>query len=150
MQERHLYEYAVIRVVPRVEREEFINVGVILFSKRADYIKAQYVIDEKKLACFSSELDIDALRENLKAFDHICRGNSAGTTSCKPDKNYGQGQRVALGYGNKDYIASLEVPERFRWLTAVRSSSIQTSRPHPGFSTDLDTTFERLFKELVL
>lgn len=126
MQERHLYEYAVIRVVPRVEREEFINVGIILFCKRANYIKARYVIDEKKLNCFSSELDIDMLRENLKAFDHICRGN------------------------NKDYIASLEVPERFRWLTAVRSSSIQTSRPHPGFSSDLDATFERLFNELVI
>lgn len=128
MQGRHLYEYAVIRVVPRVEREEFINAGIILFSKRANYIKARYIIDEKKLACFSSELDIDALRENLKSFDHICQG----------DRDSG------------GYIASLEVPERFRWLTAVRSSSIQTSRPHPGFSTDLDATFEKLFKELVL
>ncbi|MDR2915170.1 MAG: DUF3037 domain-containing protein [Tannerella sp.] len=127
MQGRHLYEYAVIRVVPRVEREEFINVGIIMFSKKAKYIKARYVIDEKKLSCFSSELDIDALRENLHSFDHICRGNNTG-----------------------GYIASLEVPERFRWLTAVRSSSIQTSRPHPGFSTDLDATFEKLYNELVL
>lgn len=127
MQGRHLYEYAVIRVVPRVEREEFVNVGIILFSKKAKYIKARYVIDEKKLACFSSELEIDALRENLHSFDCICRGDSAG-----------------------GYIASLEVHERFRWLTAVRSSSIQTSRPHPGFSTDLDVTFDKLFKELVL
>ncbi len=127
MQGRHLYEYAVIRVVPRVEREEFINVGIILFSKKADYIRAKYVIDEKKLSLFSSELDINVLRDHLRSFDHICRGDSTG-----------------------GYIATLEIPERFRWLTAVRSSSIQTSRPHPGFSTELDTTFEKLFDELVL
>ena len=127
MQGRYLYEYAVIRVVPRVEREEFINAGIILFSKKAKYIKARYVIDEKKLACFSSELAINALRETLKSFDRICQGDSDG-----------------------GYVASLEVHERFRWLTAVRSSSIQTSRPHPGFSTNLDATFEKLFEELVL
>lgn len=127
MQEKHLYEYAVIRVVPRVEREEFINVGLILFCKRKNYIKTRYIIDEKKLACFTSELDIQALRENLHAFDLICRENE-----------------------NRSYIATLEVPERFRWLTAVRSASIQTSRPHPGFTRNLDATFEKLFQELVL
>ena len=104
-----------------------INAGIILFSKKAKYIKGRYVIDEKKLACFSSELAIDALRENLKSFDRICQGDSDG-----------------------GYVASLEVHERFRWLTAVRSSSLQTSRPHPGFSTNLDATFEKLFEELVL
>lgn len=127
MQEKHLYEYAVIRVLPRVEREEFINVGIILFSKRARYIKALYKIDENKLNLFSHDLDIDMLHSNLQAFDKICCG-------CK------DGGPIAL----------LDVPERFRWLTAVRSSSIQTSRPHPGFSSDLDQTAEKLFIELVL
>jgi len=127
MQEKHLYEYAVIRVVPRVEREEFINVGIILFSKRLGYIKAIYKIDEEKLKLFSSELDIEQLNTNLHTFDKICSGDKSG-----------------------GHIASLEVPERFRWLTAVRSTSIQTSRPHPGFSTDLDLTLQKLFNELVL
>ncbi len=127
MQGKHLYEYAVIRVVPRVEREEFINVGIILFSKRADYIKSRYVLVEEKLKLFPTELDIDTLRINLESFDKICSGNKGG-----------------------GYIAALETPERFRWLTAIRSSSIQTSRPHPGFSSDLDATFEKLFNELVL
>lgn len=127
MQGKHLYEYAVIRFVPRVEREEFINVGIILFSKRAKYIKARYQVDERKIRLFSSELDMDSLYASLKVFDHICSG--------------------VKGAGP---IAAMDIPERFRWLTAVRSSSIQTSRPHPGFSDDLDTTFEKLFSELVL
>ena len=127
MQGKHLYEYAVIRFVPRVEREEFINVGIILFSKRAKYIKARYRVDEKKIRLFSSELDMDSLYAHLKVFDRICSGAADGGT-----------------------IASMDIPERFRWLTAVRSSSIQTSRPHPGFSSDLDATFEKLFAELVL
>lgn len=127
MQEKHLYEYAVIRVVPRVEREEFINVGIILFSKRAKYIKARYRIDENKLNLFSSELDMNSLCDNLKVFNKICSGAKDGGT-----------------------IALMDIPERFRWLTAVRSASIQTSRPHPGFSSDLDQTFDALFNELVL
>ena len=127
MQGKHLYEYAVIRFVPRVEREEFINVGLIMFSKRARFIKARYQVDEKKLCLFSSELDMDSLYAGLKVFDHICSGTADGGP-----------------------IASMDIPERFRWLTAVRRSSIQTSRPHPGFSTDLEVTFEKLFAELVL
>ena len=114
MQERHLYEYAVIRFVPKVEREEFINMGIVLFSKQAKYLKSLYMIDENKLKLFSSELDMNCLKEGLQV------------------------------------IANMDIPDRFRWLTAVKSSCIQVSRPHPGFSTDLDKTLERLFKELVL
>lgn len=127
MQGKHLYEYAVIRVLPRVEREEFINVGIILFSKHAKFIKARYRIDEAKLRLFSTELDMDSLRVSLSVFDKICSGAKDGGP-----------------------IASFDIPERFRWLTAVRSTAIQTSRPHSGFSADLEQTFERLFNELVL
>lgn len=126
MQGKHFYDYAVIRVVPRVEREEFINVGIILFSKRAKYLKARYAVDERKLALFSSEADLESIHANLSAFDRICSGTTAGCS-----------------------IALLDLPERFRWLTAIRSASIQTSRPHSGFSEDLDATFDRLFEELV-
>ena len=118
MQERHLYEYAVIRFVPRVEREEFINVGIVLFSKRCKYLKSLYTINENKLKLFSSELDVSCLKEGLSLI-HISEPN-------------------------------MDIPDRFRWLTAVKSSCIQVSRPHPGFSADLDRTLERLFEELVL
>ena len=127
MQGKHLYEYAIIRVVPRVEREEFINVGIILFSKRIGYLKARYYINEDKLRLFSSELDIESIHDNLSVFDKICSGSKNGGS-----------------------IAALEVPERFRWLTAVRSTSIQTSRPHTGFTDNLDETLQQLFEEQVL
>lgn len=127
MQEKHLYEYAVIRVLPKVEREEFINVGIILFSKRQKYLKIRYHIDEKKLSTFSNEIDLEFLDKNLASLAQICDGSRAG--------------------GN---IATLEKPERFRWITAVKSSCLQTSRPHPGFSENLDETLDKLFNELVL
>lgn len=127
MQGKHLYEYAVIRLVPKVEREEFFNVGVILFSKKANWIRSLCHIDEKKLKLYATEVDPEMAATHLQVFQKICSG----------DKNGGP-------------IAALDVPERFRWLTAIRSSCIQTSRPHAGFSEDLDKTLERLFKELVL
>lgn len=127
MQDNVVYEYAVIRVVPKVEREEFINVGLILFSKRKRFIRFQYEIPETKIRCFCNELDIDQLKQNLESFAKICSGAKDGGP-----------------------IAQLEADEKFRWITAVKSSSIQSSRPHPGFSSDLNATFDRLYKELVL
>ena len=127
MQGKHLYEYAVIRVLPRVEREEFINIGIILFSKREKFIRMLFHLDEQRLSLFSSELDVELLRETIFSFEKICDGIKDGGE-----------------------IAQLDIPERFRWLTAVRSSCIQTSRPHPGFSENLDRTLEKLFKEMVL
>lgn len=128
MQEKHLYEYAVIRVLPFVEREEFINVGIILFSKKEKYITVLYTIDEKKLNSFSNKIDVDLITQNLKAFKDIAEGQK----NCK------------------NPISTLDLPSRFRWLTAVRSSSIQTSRPHPGLSINLEKTAQQLFEELVL
>ena len=127
MQELQLYEYAVIRVVPRVEREEFLNVGIILFCKRAKKIIVRFAIDETRLQSFAADLDIEQIRLNLESF-----------------------VKIGLGMNSGGPIAKFDVPERFRWLTAVRSSVIQTSRPHPGMCVDLDRTFERLFAELVL
>ena len=124
---KHLYEYAVIRLVPRVEREEFLNVGVILFSKDGKYLNCKHYLNPEKLKLFSSEIEIEEIENNLNAFGEICSGTKNG-----------------------GIIAEWERPDRFRWLTAQRSSSIQTSRPHNGFSDNLDTTLERLFTELVL
>lgn len=127
MQDKHLYEYAIIRVVPRVEREEFVNAGIIVFCKKAKFIKMLYTIEKQKLELFSKELDFEQLEQNLLAFKNISEGKKEGGP-----------------------ISCLDIPSRFRWLTAVRSSVIQTSRPHPGLCFDLDKTAERLFLELVL
>ncbi|MEO8253346.1 MAG: DUF3037 domain-containing protein [Flavobacterium sp.] len=127
MHEQHLYDYAVIRVVPRVEREEFINVGLMLYCKRQKYLRIQYQIPEAKIISFCSEFDLDQLQINLDSFVAICEGK----------KDAGP-------------IAQFEKDERFRWLTAIKSSSIQTARPHSGFSSNLDATFEKLYTELVL
>ena len=127
MQGKHLFEYAVIRVLPKVEREEFINVGIILFSKKAKYIRTMISLNEQRLNLFSTELDIDLINDALKSFEKISMGSKDGGV-----------------------IAQFDIPERFRWLTAVRSSCIQTSRPHPGFSDNLEVTIEKLFAEIVV
>ncbi|MEC5166840.1 hypothetical protein RCH18_002589 [Flavobacterium sp. PL11] len=127
MQEKHLYEYAVIRVVPRVEREEFLNVGIMIFCKRAKFIRMLFTINESKLVLFANDLDLEQLQLNLESFQKIAHGNKDGGR-----------------------IASFENSERFRWLTALRSSVIQTSRPHSGFSEDLEQTAQRLFEEMIL
>lgn len=128
MQDKHLYEYAVIRLVPFVEREEFINVGIILFCKYQKFIKVLYAVDEKKLSLFSNSTDVEQIKQNLQAFTEIAEGN----INCSSP------------------ISKLDIPSRFRWLTAVRSSAIQTSRPHPGLCMNLEQTTQRLFEELVL
>lgn len=127
MQEKHLYEYAVIRVLPRVEREEFLNVGIVLFCKKEKYLQMKFQLDGKRLNCLYEDFDLEQVQENLLSFGKICRGANDGGP-----------------------IARLDGPSRFRWLTAVRSSVIQTSRPHPGMCCKLEDTLERLFHELVL
>ncbi len=127
MQDKHVYEYAVIRLVPKVEREEFFNVGLILFSKQARYLRVAYTFDADKIRAFCNDCDVESLKTNLSIFTKIGNGTACGSP-----------------------IATLDVDERFRWLTAIKSSAIQTSRPHPGVSGDLDATFERLYQELVL
>ncbi len=126
MHDKHLYEYAVIRYVPRVEREEFINVGLIMMCKRRRWLRVELWIDERKMAVHDCELTRDELAQQLSAFTLIGEGRSEGGS-----------------------IALLEAEERFRWLTAVKSACVQTSRPHPGITDNLDATFVRLMEELV-
>lgn len=126
MQEVKIYEYAVIRLVPKVEREEFFNIGLVMFSKKEKYIRVEFHLCEKKFELMHCEIDFEDILQNLENFKHVARGEKEGGE-----------------------IAAFDIPERFRWLTAVRSSVIQTSRPHPGKAKDLDVTFERLFEELV-
>ncbi len=126
MQDKILYEYAVIRIFPKVEREEFINAGILIYSKPQKKLLVKTFFNEKKFRCFETELDEEQVKLNLKSFELIANA----------DKNGG-------------FISQMDMPSRFRWMTAVRSSCIQTSRPHPGFTDDLELTLERLFEELV-
>lgn len=127
MQEPKLYEYAVIRLVPKPEREEFFNVGLIMFSKKEKFIRVKTHLCEDKFRMMACKTEYEEVRKHLSSFENIAKGEkSAGS------------------------IAQMEIPERFRWLTAVKSSIIQTSRPHPGASNDLNKTFDRLFEELVM
>jgi len=127
MQDRHLYEYAVIRVVPRVEREEFINAGVIVFCKRQRFVKVLYTVNDTRLKALCPDIDTHQLELNLASFERIARGAKDGGP-----------------------IAQFDAAERFRWLTAIRSSVIQTSRPHPGFCIDLNEKTQQLFNDTVL
>jgi hypothetical protein len=126
MQEDKIYEYAVIRLVPKVEREEFFNIGLVMFSKKEKYIRVEFYLCPDKFRLMHSKLDYDDIIQNLESF-----------------------QKIANGEKDAGPIAQLDIPERFRWLTAIRSSVVQTSRPHPGKSKDLDKTFGKLFEELV-
>ncbi|MFD0794918.1 DUF3037 domain-containing protein [Mucilaginibacter litoreus] len=127
MQDKHLFEYAVVRVVPRVEREEFINVGVIVYCARQKFLKMRYHIDRQRLLAFSKDLDIDTIEKNLQSFQRICNGGIDGGP-----------------------IGELDAPSRFRWLTATRSTVVQTSKVHPGFCTSGEDVVDRLYQQLVL
>ena len=78
MQDRFTFEFAIIRVVPKVERDEFFNVGAILFSKQKKYLGIKYKIDKKRLEAFTSEIDIELLNDYLKAWELICDGEPSG------------------------------------------------------------------------
>lgn len=127
MQEHHLFEYAVIRIVPRVEREEFLNAGIILYCAAQQFLRVRYTLDSQRLWSLCTEIDIVSLEQNLKAFDRIC----AGSKDAGP-------------------IGMLTIRERFRWLTAMRSTILQTSRPHAGFCEDAEVKLDKLFTQLVL
>jgi len=122
-----VYEFSIIRFVPKVEREEFLNVGVILFSKRKEFLGMKVHLDESRLKCFSEDIDIDMLKQYLNAWELVCQGGDKGGS-----------------------IGSLEMHLRFRWLTATRSTIIQSSKVHPGMCKDPEQILERLFQRFVL
>ena len=126
MQETHSFEYAVIRVVPRVEREEFLNVGVILYCRTHKFLQTRIHIDENKLLTLSNRIDLGELGNHLDAFEAISKGAALGGP-----------------------IAKLDIASRFRWLTAVRSTIIQTSRVHPGICSDPAEKLDKLFEQYV-
>ena len=120
------YDYAVIRVVPRVEREEFVNVGVIVSCQRDDRLEARIEIDEARLRALDPSIDIEAIRGHLAAIPAIAAGGDAAGP-----------------------IGRLSRRERFDWLTAPRSTIIQTSRVHSGRCRDSSDILEHLMKSTV-
>ncbi|MEZ0538709.1 DUF3037 domain-containing protein [Fibrella arboris] len=127
MPDMHLFEYAVIRVVPRVEREEFINVGVILYCASQGFLQTRCMLPVDRLAAFPNVPELTELTDRLQAFERICAGRKLGGP-----------------------IGQLPVASRFRWLTATRSTVVQTSVVHPGLCQDPQKTLDRLFEQLVV
>jgi len=127
MQAENLFEYAVIRTVPRVEREEFLNVGVVLYCRQEKFLRAMFEINENRIRAFSPDCNMQQMKEYLIAFEQICEGNQdAGP------------------------ISQLPLAERFRWLTAPRSTILQTSSVHSGLCTDAAAMLLKLYQRLVL
>ncbi|MCU1673688.1 MAG: hypothetical protein JWN77_1801 [Frankiales bacterium] len=117
------FEYAVLRAVPQVQRGELVNVGVVLYCQDRDFLRALTHVDEARLRMLDGAIDLDALAEALQAVCRTCEGDGpAGATS--------------LG-------------QRFRWLTAPRSTVLQTGQVHAGLTDDPAAELERLVEQLV-
>jgi len=121
------FDYAVVRIVPAVEREEFFNAGVILFCPEQRFLGARVYLDRKKLKAFAPELEPEEMQRRLEGIEKICAGDpSAGT------------------------IAQLGERARFHWLIAPRSTMVQVSPTHSGICEEPRSALDRLFYEQVL
>ena len=121
------FDFATIRVVPRVEREEFVNAGIVVFCLGKKFLRARVHVDEARIRTLWPELDINVLRENLEAIPNIC----SGAAEAGP-------------------IARLSLRERFHWLVAPRSTVIQVSPVHSGLCESPEAALDDLFRRLVL
>ncbi len=122
----HAYDHALVRVVPRVERGEFVNAGVVLSARRGGFLAARIELDEGRLRVIDPWVDLDMVRAHLAAFAAVCAGGD--------------------GAGP---IGRLPARERFHWLTAPRSTIIQTSPVHGGRCDSPDAMLERLLDRMV-
>jgi hypothetical protein len=120
------YDYAIIRVVPRVEREEFVNVGVIVSCPARGFLEARIELDERRLMALDSTLDVASVRTHLATIPAICRGGAQAGP-----------------------IGQLSQRERFHWLVAPRSTIIQTSPVHTGYCKDPTAVLEHLLDTMV-
>lgn len=127
MPERSPYDYALIRVVPRVERGECINAGVILFSRPRAFLGVLIHLDEARLLALAPDIDLHVVREQLHLINLISSGQREGGS-----------------------LARMSLSERFHWLVSPRSTIIQTSQVHSGLCSDPQTTLQRLLETMVL
>ena len=126
MRDHYTYDYAIIRVIPRVEREEFVNVGVIVSCPAKEFLEARIELDEQRLMALDSTLDIATVRDHLAAIPAICAG----------------GEQAGP-------IGQLSQRERFHWLVAPRSTIIQTSPVHTGCCKNPTAVLEHLLDTMV-
>jgi hypothetical protein len=126
VRDHYPYDYAIFRVVPRVEREEFVNVGVIVSCPSRDFLEARVELDEQRLAALDSEVDVESIRTHLATIPAICAGGP---------------QAGPIGH--------LSQRERFHWLVAPRSTIIQVSAVHTGRCEDPTQVLEHLINTMV-
>ncbi|HEX3802616.1 MAG TPA: DUF3037 domain-containing protein [Solirubrobacteraceae bacterium] len=121
------FQYAVLRLVPRVDREEFINVGAIVFCRSRRFLRARVALDPRRIESIAPGIDLETIREHLDA-------------------------RVRMAAGDLDAgpIAQLPQSERFHWLVAPSSTMLQTSSVHSGLCEDPEAVLDHLFQELVV
>lgn len=120
------FQYAVLRLVPRVEREEFLNVGVIVFCRSRRFLRARVALDPRRIRALAPDIDLGSVQEHLDAR-----------------------VRVAAGEPDAGPIAALSESERFHWLVAPSSTMIQTSSVHSGLCDEPEAVLDRLFAQLV-
>ena len=123
---RHGYQYVVLRCVPRVEREEFLNVGVVLYSQAADFLEAAYRVDEARLRAFAPQVSVEDVDQALETICQVCRGVTGG------------GLPTLGGLGR-----------RFGWLSAPRSTVVQPGPVHGGLTEDPAAELAELLRRLV-
>lgn len=122
---REVFEYAVLRVVPRVERGEAINAGVIVYCRARDYLGCRVHLDRSRLLALDAAADLDAIDRALHSVVDACGPDGAGAT------------------------AGEDIGKRFRWATAPRSTVVQPGPVHTGLTSDPDAEADRLFRVLV-
>ena len=120
------FQYVVLRCVPRVDREEFVNVGVVLYCQQADFLQARCHVDRTRLATLASDVDVDAVCSALEAVEAVCRG----------DASAGEAGRGALG-------------TRFGFVAAPRSTVVQPGPVHGGTTSDPGRQLDHLLDRLV-
>jgi DUF3037 family protein len=121
------FSYAVIRLVPRVERGERMNVGVVLFCRPLDYLGARTALDADRARVLRPDLDLEAVRTHLDAIERVAAGDASGGP-----------------------IAALDTTARFHWLVAPSSTIVQPSAVHTGVCRDPQAELDKLFSSLVL
>ena len=119
------FDYAVVRVVPHVEREEFINVGVILFCRATRFLGARLELDRERLKFVDPGIDLETLNEEFDVIRRVCAGGPAAGA-----------------------LSELSQTERFRWMTSPRSTTVQTSPVHCGLCADPKSELDRLFEQI--
>ena len=121
------FQYAILRLVPRVERGERLNVGVVLFCRQAGgYLRVRWALDPARVRAIAQDIDLDAVTRQLEALEHVAAGDPRGGA-----------------------LSALEPSERFGWLVAPSSTIIQPSEVHTGLCGDPDALLESLFAKLV-